>query len=70
MSNSKKIKRFVFIFFCMHAIALAGLMLVGTIILTTVGWDSMGGHGVEVFYLIFFVLSYFPARKIKYIGKQ
>lgn len=70
MDNAQKIKRFIFLFFCMHAIALAGLMLIGTIVLTAIGWNSMGGHGVEVFYLIFFVLSYFPAKKIKYKGER
>jgi len=62
MDNAQKIKRFIFLFFCMHAIALAGLMLIGTIVLTAIGWD--------VFYLIFFVLSYFPAKKIKYKGER
>lgn len=66
MSDFSKIQRVLFVFFCMHAMAGAGVALIGSIVLTTIGWDSMGGYGVEIFYLIFFILSYFPARKIKY----
>lgn len=64
-TDSIQLKRVFFVFFCMHAIAVAALMLIGVPLLIYIGWDAMGGYGVEVLYLIFFVLAFVPARKIR-----
>ena len=68
MGDYSKIRRVLFVIFCMHVMAVAGVALIGSLVLISVGWDFMGGYGIQVFYIIFFVLSYFPARKIKYIN--
>lgn len=68
MGDFSKFKRILFVIFCMHAMACAGVALIGSLVLTSIGWDFMGGYGVHVFYVVFFALSYFPARKIKHIN--